>query len=59
MEGIRCGYDGFRKHLTRHFRVAVAFRLSRSGAFATLSDLADGIDHTGVETDSIRHWFTK
>lgn len=59
MEGIWCRYDRFRKRPTRHFRVAVAFRLSRFGAFATFSDLADGIDHTGVETDSIRHWFTK
>ena len=56
MEGIRCGYDGFRKHL---FRVAVAFRLSRFRAFAKLSDLADGIDHTDVETDPTRNWLTK
>jgi hypothetical protein len=59
VEGIWCRYDRFRKRPTRYFRVAVTFRLSRFGAFATFSDLADGIDHTGVETDSIRHWFTK
>ena len=59
MEGIWCGYDGFRKHPTRHFRVAVAFRLSRFGTFAALSNLADGIGHTDVETDSMRSWFTK
>lgn len=59
MEGMRCGYDGFMKHLTRHFRVAVAFHLSRFGTLAALANLADGIDHTDVETDSMRSWFTK
>jgi hypothetical protein len=57
MEGILCGYYGFRKHLTCHFRVA--FRFSRFGSFAALVNLADGIGHTDVETDSMRSWFTK
>jgi hypothetical protein len=59
MQGIWRKYDGFRKHPTRHVRVAVAFRPLRFGAFATLSDVADGIGHTYVETDSMQSWITK
>ena len=59
MQGIWRKYDGFRKHPTRHVRVAVAFRPLRFGAFATWSDVADGIGHTYVETDSMQSWITK
>ena len=57
MHGAGRRYNGFRKHPMRLVRVAVAFRPLRFGAFAPVSDVADGIGYADVETHPTRSWF--